>query len=110
MTEHGIFLALQLRDNALSQRFAEFDAPLIEGIGLSYRFLSENGVLVKGDEFVECFRRKPFREDHVERPVALKYPVGCEPVLRALGLPFYIRCVHERIFVNRTSQRLRSLR
>ena len=56
MVETRLCLALEFRDNALSQHFAQLDAPLVEGIDVPDRALSEDVVLVEGDELAEDFR------------------------------------------------------
>ena len=42
--------ALQLGDDALGQYLAQLDTPLIEGIDIPDRALSENVVLIKSDQ------------------------------------------------------------
>src|SRR5271165_2343071 len=76
--------ALQLGDNALGQHFAQFDAPLVEGIDAPDGALGEYRVLVERDQLAEGLRRKLFGEDRVRRAVALKYPVRYQPVRRTL--------------------------
>src|SRR5216684_3427050 len=46
MGELGLCLALELRDDALSQNLAEFDAPLIEGVDVPDGALGEHAVLI----------------------------------------------------------------
>ncbi len=49
MTELGLGPALQFRQNALSQHFAQFHTPLIERVDAPDRALDEDFVLVERD-------------------------------------------------------------
>ena len=53
MLEFGIGLAFQFGGDAVGEDFAEFDAPLVEGIDVPDDALDENAVLVEGDDFAE---------------------------------------------------------
>src|SRR5208283_2941001 len=88
MTELRLFGALQLRDNSLGQGFAQLDTPLVKRINVPDSALREDGMLVKGDEFPQCFGRQPVDKDRVGWTVALEDPVGDEPIRRALGFYF----------------------
>jgi len=57
--ELGFGDILELRDNALGERLAEFHAPLIEAIDAPDRALSENAVLIERDQLAERLRRQP---------------------------------------------------
>src|SRR5262245_65153584 len=61
--KHRFGCALEFRNDALGQRFAQLDTPLIEGVDTPDSTLSENAVLVECDEFTERFRRQLFRAD-----------------------------------------------
>src|SRR5215475_8786951 len=74
--------AFQLRNNALSQNFSQFDAPLVEGIDVPDGALCEHGVFVQSNQLSECFRREPIGKDRIRWPVAFEYPVRYEPVRR----------------------------
>jgi hypothetical protein len=63
---------LKLRYDALRERFAEFNAPLVEGVDAPDSALRENDVFVKGDQLAERFRRQPVGQDRVRRPVTLE--------------------------------------
>ena len=60
MLELRLRLALQFRNDALCQNFAQFDAPLVERVDLPDRALSEDGMFVKRDQFAQRFWRQPF--------------------------------------------------
>src|SRR5258705_6719878 len=91
MIELGLLLALQLRDDALSQHLAELDAPLVERVNIPNHPLGENGVFVKGNEFTEHFWCEPLGEYRVRWPVTLEDPMRHEPVRRALSLHLFGR-------------------
>src|SRR5262245_64168414 len=80
VAERGLRLALQLRDDALSQHLAQLDPPLIEGVDVPDRALGEHAVLVERDELSERVRREPLGQDRVRRPIALEHPMGNETV------------------------------
>src|SRR6266545_3504435 len=85
MAESGLRLALEFRDNALGQYFAQFDAPLIERVDVPDGALGEDGMLVKGDELAESFRREALGEDRVRRAVTLEDAMRHEPIRSALS-------------------------
>src|SRR5215471_21659742 len=82
MMELWFGLAFQFRNNALSQNFSQFDAPLVEGVDVPDGALREHGVFVQSDQLPECFRREPLDKDRVRWPVAFEYPVRHQPVRR----------------------------
>src|SRR5438309_8982274 len=86
MAERGLWLALQFRDDALSQHLAQFDAPLVERIDAPDRALSEDRVLIEGDELAERVWGEPLGEDRVRRAIAFEDEVGHKPIRRVLGL------------------------
>ena len=86
MAEHGLHLALELRDDALGQHFAQLDPPLIERVDVPDRALGKHAVLVKRDELAEHFRRQPLGEDGVRGAIAPEHPMGNEVVRGAFGL------------------------
>src|SRR5437870_3511863 len=86
MVELGLGLALKFLDNPLGQYFAKFHTPLVERVNLPDGALGEHAVLVEGDQLAEHVRRELLGEDRVRRAVALKYPMGYEPIRRALHL------------------------
>src|SRR5947209_20442711 len=91
MAERGLWLALEFRDDALSQHLAQFDAPLVERIDAPDRALSEDRVLIEGDELAERVRCEPIGEDCVRRAVALEDAVWYEPSRRGVGLDILTR-------------------
>jgi len=72
--EPGRSLALQLRNDALREHFAELDAPLVKGIDVPDHALREHAVFVKRDQLAEDFWREPVGEDDIGRTVALEKP------------------------------------
>ena len=86
MLELGLLRALELGNDPLGQRLAQFDAPLVEGVDLPDRALGEHAVLVERDQLAERGRRQALQQERVRWPVALEQPVRHEPVRRALRL------------------------
>lgn len=80
--------ALDFRDDALSENFSEFDAPLVEGINAPDGSRCEDGVFVERDQFPECRRREFFEKDCVRRAISLKDAVRDKPFRRAFR--FYL--------------------
>src|SRR5712691_2490158 len=85
MTESGLRLALEFRDDALSQHFAQLDPPLIERVDVPDDPLGEDAVFVKSDELAERFRREPLGEDRIRWAVTLEDAMRHEPIRCALG-------------------------
>src|SRR5436853_7920104 len=94
MAERGLCLALKFRDNPLGQYLAKFYAPLVERVNLPDGALADHAVFVEGNQRAEHFRRELLGKDRVRRAVALKYPMGCEPIRRALR-PDLLQCLAE---------------
>ena len=63
--QRGLRRALKLGNDALSQHFAQLDAPLIEGVDLPDHALREDDVFVERDEFSEHLRRKPIGKNGI---------------------------------------------
>src|SRR5665213_1541858 len=61
--ERWLIRVFESWDNALGQHFAEFDAPLIEGIDLPDRALRKDVVLIERNQFAERFWRQPLGQD-----------------------------------------------
>src|SRR5882672_4680504 len=91
MAETRLRLALEFRDNALGQHFAQLDAPLVERVNVPNRALGEDVMLVEGDELAEDFRREALGKDRVRRAVAFEGPMGYEPIRRPFSLYFLRR-------------------
>src|SRR2546423_8768783 len=91
MAELGLALALELRDDALGEHLAEFDAPLIKRVDVPDRSLGEDAVLVQSDELSERRRRQPIQQDRVGWPIAFEYPVRDQPIRRPFGLDLFAR-------------------
>src|SRR6266446_689360 len=85
MAQSRLWLTLEFRYDALSQHFAQLNAPLVERVDIPDNALGEDVVLVESDELAQRFRREPFGEDRVRRAVALEDAVGHEPIRRALS-------------------------
>src|SRR5216683_447094 len=86
MIELGLGLALELRDDALSQNLAELDAPLIERVDLPDGALREHTVLIQGDQLSQRGRGQTIHQNGVGRSITFEHPVRDEPVGRAFGL------------------------
>ena len=89
MAERRLRIALEFRDNALRQRLAKLDTPLVERVNVPDSALGENAMLVKGHELAKRFRREPLDEDSIGRSVSLEDPVGNKPIRSAFGLDFF---------------------
>src|SRR5215510_5220215 len=98
MAESGLRLALEFRDNALGQHFAQFDAPLVERVNVPDLALGEDRMLVKGDELAESFRRETLDEDHVRRAVTLEDAMRHEPIWSPLCLDLLRRLAKRQRF------------
>src|SRR6185369_12619696 len=81
----GVF---EVRNNALRQDFAEFNAPLIERIDVPEDTLSEYRVLVERDQLAECFGVELSSQDCVRGTIAFKDAVRHKPIRRSLR--FYL--------------------
>ena len=85
MTESGLWLALEFRDNALGQYLAQLHTPLVKRVDVPDNALGEDCMLVKGDELAEGVRCEPFGEDRIRRTVAREDAMRHEPIGRTLG-------------------------
>src|SRR5262245_58529233 len=85
MVESGLCLALQFRNNALSQHFAQLHAPLIEGVDGPDDTLRKDVVLIESDKLAEGLGREPISEDRVRWPIAFEDAMRHEPLGRALS-------------------------
>ena len=65
MCELGWCWAFEFGNDALGQRLSQLDAPLVERIDVPDHALSEDTMLVEGNQLAECFRREPFGKDCV---------------------------------------------
>lgn len=68
----GLFLAFQFGDDAVGEDFAEFDAPLVEGVDVPDGALDEDFVFVEGDDLAESFGCETVGEKRVGWTVALE--------------------------------------
>src|SRR4030095_2152864 len=82
--KHRFGCTLEFRNDALGQRLAQLDTPLIEGVDTPDSTLRENAVLVQCDKFPERFRRELIRDDCIGRMVTLEYAVRHKPIRHAL--------------------------
>src|SRR5262245_29449277 len=94
MAENGLWLALEFRDDALSQHFTQLHTPLVERVDVPDNALGEDCMLIQGDELAERFRREPFGKERIRRAVALEDAMRHEPIRRALGF-YFLRCLAE---------------
>src|SRR5262249_18491120 len=83
MCQHWFGSVLEFRNNALGQRLAQLNTPLIEGIDTPNTALSENAVLVECNEFPERFRRELLSDDCVGRMITFKHAVRHERIRHA---------------------------
>src|SRR5271163_4162136 len=87
-----------LRDDALRQNFAEFHAPLVEGINVPDRALREDAVLVKRHQLAQGFGRELVDQDRVRRAIAFEDAVRDQPVRRAFFLHLFRRLAEREGF------------
>src|ERR1700730_14949917 len=91
MTEPALRLALDLRDDALGQDLAEFDAPLIERVDVPDGSLGEYAVLIQRNQLSQRGRRQTLHQNGVRRSITLEHPVRDEPIGRAFRLHLLAR-------------------
>lgn len=96
--EGRLFLAFYFGDDALSQNFAELNAPLIERIDLPDRTLGKHGVFVQSDKFAERLRRELGGKDRIRRTIAFENAMRDEPIRRALGFDLLWRFAESQRF------------
>lgn len=65
MLEIGAFRCFQLWNDALCKHLAEFHAPLVEGVDVPDTALSEDLVLIQGDELAQQVWGQLGRENRV---------------------------------------------
>ena len=75
-------------DDALGEDFAEFDAPLVEGVDVPEDALGEDAHFVEGDEAAEDGGGEFFGEDDIGRAVAVEDAVWGECGGGAFGFDF----------------------
>ena len=56
----------------MSQSLTEFNAPLIEGVDVPDRALSENAVFIKRHQLAEHLRSEAISQDNIRRPITFK--------------------------------------
>ena len=88
MLEVGFLRTFQFRNNALSEDFAEFDAPLIEGVDIPKNALREDAHFVERDETPKRGGSEFFPHNDTRRAVALEDAVRGKTGWRAIGLNF----------------------
>src|SRR5215471_19979321 len=72
VVEIGLCLVLELWNDAFRQHLAELHTPLVKGINVPNDSLSEDGVLIKGNELAQDFRREPISQNRVRWPVTVE--------------------------------------
>src|SRR5580658_8988722 len=73
-------LTLEFRDDVLRELFAQFDAPLVEGVDLPDGSLGKDTVFVKRDQRTQSRRRQAFQKQRIGWTIALENAVWHEPV------------------------------
>ena len=76
--EVGLPCGFEFGDDALGEDFAEFDAPLVEGVDVPEDALGEDAHFVEGDEAAEDGGGEFFGEDDIGRAVAVEDAVWGE--------------------------------
>ena len=85
MSELRFILAVELRNDPLGQYFAEFHAPLVEGVNSPNGSLRKNIVFVKSNQFPEHVGRQLVSQNHIGWPIAFENAMRHQPVRRFLG-------------------------
>src|SRR6202453_535216 len=75
MLQFRLVGALELWNDALGERLAQFDAPLVEAIDAPDRALGEDAVLVQRDQLAQRGRSQAIQQNRVRRSVAFEKPV-----------------------------------
>ena len=88
MFEVGLPCGFEFGDDALSEGFAEFDPPLIEGVDVPEDALGEDAHFVEGDEAAEDGGGEFFGEDDIGWAVAVEDAVRGECGGGAFGFDF----------------------
>ena len=88
MFEVGFPCGFEFGDDALGEDFAEFDAPLVEGVDVPEDALGEDAHFVEGDEAAENGGGEFFGEDDIGRAVAVEDAVWGECGGGAFGFDF----------------------
>jgi len=86
--EVGLPCGFEFGDDALGEDFAEFDAPLVEGVDVPEDALSKDAHLVERDEAAEDGGGEFFGEDDIGRAVAVEDAVWGECGRGAFGFDF----------------------
>ena len=88
MFEFRLPCGFEFGDDALGEDFAEFDAPLVEGVDVPEDALGEDAHFVEGDEAAEDGGGEFFGEDDIGRAVAVEDAVRGECGGGAFGFDF----------------------
>lgn len=72
MFQIGLSYGFEFGDDALGEDFAEFDAPLVEGVDVPEDSLGEDAHFVEGDEAAEDSGCEFFGKDDIGRAVAFE--------------------------------------
>jgi hypothetical protein len=86
--EVGFPFGFEFGDYALGEDFAEFDAPLVEGVDVPEDALGEDAHFVEGDEAAEDGGGEFFGEDDIGWAVAVEDSMRGECGGGAFGLDF----------------------
>src|SRR6202012_2255229 len=84
--ERRLGRAFQLWNDALGERFAELDAPLIERVDLPDRALGKDDMLVQRDELAQGRRRQGVQQNSLGGTVSLEQTMRHQPIGGAFGL------------------------
>src|SRR5579859_5851629 len=82
-------LALEFGDDALRQRLAQLNTPLVEGVDLPDGALRKDAVLVEGNKLAQNRGSEAVDEDYVGRSVAFEHAMRHQPVGRAFVLHLF---------------------
>ena len=86
MLEIGFFGGFKFGDNPLSEGFAEFDAPLVEGVDVPDHALGEDAHFVEGNEAAEGGGGEFFGHEDIRGAVAVEHAVRRDGRRGAFGL------------------------
>jgi hypothetical protein len=91
-------LTFHFGNDALCQRLAQLDAPLIKRVDVPDHALREDNVFVKRDKFTENFWSEPHSENRVRGTVALEDSMWQEPIGGAFSFDFFRRFAKSQCF------------
>lgn len=101
MFELGGSFFIQFWNDALSENFTQFDAPLVERVDVPNDSLRENRMLVKCNQFSECIGRQFLQWNRVRGTVSVECPMWNQLCGSSLGFDLLLRLAKRQCFALR---------